>query len=83
MVARAPNCFVMNMVDAGWEHPSGVWVDPRSAWFTIGIRRVGGMGQPEAVPFAERNAVEAFAGEFGGEVVDYPSLPRTHILGSS
>jgi copper chaperone NosL len=78
--------YVTDMGNAAWEHPENsgdVWIDARTAWYVVGSRKVGGMGQPEAVPFAARAAAEAFAVEFGGEVVDYPSLPTDYILGSS
>ncbi len=78
--------YVTDMGDVAWEHPEtseGTWIDARTAWYVIGSRKLGGMGQPEAVPFSSREAAESFAAENGGEVVDYPSMPRDYILGSS
>ena len=46
----------------------GAWVTAEDAWYVIGSDRPGGMGQPEAVPFARETDALAFAATHGGEV---------------
>ncbi len=76
--------YVNDMTAADWDDPgSDNWIDARKAWYVLGSDRTGGMGAPEAVPFAMKDAAEAFAGKRGGTVYDYVSIPREHILESS
>ena len=42
----------------------------------------GGMGAPEAVPFAEREAAERFARERGGRVLAFDAIPDEAVLGA-
>lgn len=63
----------------GWDHPS-VWMDPELAVFVIGSDRRGGMGAPEAVPFSERSAAEAFAQAHGGHIVAWADIPEDYVL---
>lgn len=65
---------------SSWEKPDA-WVEARRAFFVVGSNRTGGMGEPEAVPFSDRPAAEAFAAAHGGSVVDYAAIPRDYILG--
>jgi copper chaperone NosL len=66
-----------------WNQPEpGTWVEARQAWFVIESRRKGGMGAPEAVPFAEPDAAEAFRLANGGRVVRLSDIPRAYVLGS-
>ena len=45
--------YVNDMGVARWEAPEpGTWIDANGAWYVIGSDRMGGMGVPEAVPFA-------------------------------
>ncbi len=65
-----------------WNQPEpGAWVDPRKAWFVIDSNMRGGMGAPEAVPFAERSAAEAFQAEHQGRVVRLAEIPDLYVLG--
>lgn len=66
---------------ASWEHPDA-WIEARQALFVIASDQRGGMGAPEAVPFSERPAAEAFAAAHGGQVVDLAHMPRDYILGT-
>ena len=53
--------YVNDMGVAQWEAPEpGTWIDANGAWYVIGSDRMGGMGVPEAVPFATREAAEGF-----------------------
>jgi len=66
-----------------WEQPEpGAWVDAREAWFVIQSEMRGGMGAPEAVPFSEERAAEAFRARHGGRVVRLAEIPDHYVLGA-
>jgi copper chaperone NosL len=66
-----------------WEQPEpGAWVDARKAWFVIESDRRGGMGMPEAVPFSEQAAADAFRKVHGGRVVRLDDIPDAYLFGS-
>ncbi len=65
-----------------WEQPEpGTWVEARRAWFVIESEMRGGMGAPEAVPFSERAAAEAFVARHRGRIVKLDDIPDTYVLG--
>ena len=73
--------YVNDMGRASWERPEpGTWIDARQALYVVGSDKMGGMGAPEAVPFAERSAAKAFATRHGGEVVSFDQVPRDYVL---
>jgi copper chaperone NosL len=81
---RVAAVYVNDMTRASWQRPEpGTWIDARAASYVIGSRRRGGMGAPEAVPFAKRDAAAKFATKYGGRVVGFGDIPRDYILGSS
>ena len=66
-----------------WDQPDpGSWVDARVAWFVIESRARGGMGAPEAVPFSEHAAADAFRVANGGRVVRLDDIPQTYLTDS-
>ena len=72
--------YVNDMAVADWEDPgTDNWIDARKAWYVIESSRTGGMGAPEAVPFSIKSQAEDFAGEYGGRVVDFDSIPAAFI----
>jgi copper chaperone NosL len=58
----------------------GTWIDARKAYYVIGGRRLGGMGEDEAMPFAEEARARQFAVEGGGRVVAFGEMPEDYIL---
>ena len=71
----------MGAARASWEKPGdGNWIDADKAFFVLGSAREGGMGAPEAVPFAVRAAAEAFAKTEGGEVFELSSITDDMVL---
>lgn len=65
-----------------WEQPEpGTWIDAREAWFVIGSERRGGMGAPEAVPFSDAAAAEAFRARYHGRVVRLAEIPDDYVIG--
>lgn len=75
--------YVNDMARAkNWEQPEpGSWVDARQAWFVIGSERRGGMGAPEAVPFSDHAAAEAFRARYQGRVVRLADIPDAYVIG--
>jgi len=73
--------YVNDMGRASWDHPQNdTWIDARKAWYVIGSNRVGGMGAPEAVPFAEKADAESFADQYGGQAVAFADVPGDYVL---
>ena len=58
----------------------GAWVEARDAFYVLGSSITGGMGFPEAVPFADRGQAIAFAARHGGEVVAFDEVTVDHIF---
>lgn len=74
--------YVTDMARAeSWENPGAAWMAAGEGHYVIGSARLGGMGQPEAVPFSTAEAARAFAGEHGGEVVRWDAIPEDYVLG--
>jgi copper chaperone NosL len=73
--------YVNDMGAAGsWADPgAGNWTLAERAHYVIGSSMRGGMGAPEAVPFAEQAAALAFAAEHGGRVVAYADVPEDYV----
>ena len=76
--------YVNDMSTADWDNP-GVdnWIDARSAWYVIGSQRAGGMGAPEAVPFATQQQAESFASEQGGASYTFADVPQSFLQQSA
>ena len=75
--------YVNDMGRASWDKPEpGTWIEAKDAWYVIGSARQGGMGAPEAVPFAQRADAEGFAAAHDGRVVAFSEIPSDAILGA-
>jgi copper chaperone NosL len=73
--------YVNDMGRASWDRPQNdTWIDARKAWYVIGSNRVGGMGAPEAVPFAVKADAESFAKQYAGRAVAFADVPRDYVL---
>ena len=76
--------YVNDMGVAQWDAPEpGTWIDANGAHYVIGSDRMGGMGVPEAVPFAERDAAERFVAEHGGRIVALTNVPENYIFATA
>lgn len=59
-----------------WDHPgTRNWILIDKALFVVGSDAVGGMGQPEFVPFSDPDKAAQFARAHGGHVTPYAELP--------
>jgi len=73
--------YVTDMSAANWDEPtSGNWIAAEDALFAIESDRRGGMGAPEAVPFGNRDAADAFVSRHGGRVVGLAEIPKNYVL---
>ncbi len=64
-----------------WEKPGlDNWVDANKAYFVIDSRKSGGMGAPEAVPFAGKSAAKAFVAQYGGKLASLADIPDSYVL---
>lgn len=71
----------MGAPGATWQVPGPEnWIDGRRAVYVVGSARDGGMGAPELVPFADRQAAQNFAAEFGGNVMALDAIPESAII---
>lgn len=74
--------YVSDMEKASsWEEP-GVdnWAAAEDVFYVADSKARGGMGAPELVPFARRQAAEAFAAENGGSVLTLGEIPDHAVL---
>jgi len=73
--------YVNDMSEANWDNPGeDNWIDARKAWYVLGSRRSGGMGAPEAVPFATKEKATLFASQQDGAVYAFVEIPKKYIL---
>ena len=73
--------YVNDMGVAQWDAPEpDTWIDAAGALYVIGSDRMGGMGVPEAVPFAAHDAAERFVTEHGGRIVALTDVPESYIF---
>lgn len=68
---------------ASWEAPgAGNWIDAESATYVVGSSRLGGMGAPELVPFADAVKAADFAAAYGGTLHSFADIPDSAIPGA-
>jgi copper chaperone NosL len=72
-VRAISGAYTQDMAKADWDSPHGHWVDATHAFYVRGSRRKGSMG-PTLASFAERGAAEAFAKQFGGQVLAFSEI---------
>lgn len=65
----------------GWDDlGTGHWVALDKAFFVVGSDRLGGMDQPELIPFADEAKARSFATEHGGQVMRLDQIPAEATL---
>lgn len=70
-VAKA--IYVQDMGQTSWEHPSGHWIDAKTAIYVLGSKRHGSMG-PTVASFAQQADATKFAAEYGGKVLRFADI---------
>lgn len=79
--ASAVVAYVNDMGRADWTRPDpGTWIDAREALFVLGSRRASGMGEAEAVPFADREAARQFVTRYGGTMAAFAEIPDAYLV---
>ncbi len=58
----------------------GAWIEARDALYVLGSEIEGGMGLPEAVPFADRDQATAFADRHGGKIVSFDDVSPDFVF---
>lgn len=58
----------------------GAWIEARKAVYVLGSEIQGGMGLPEAVPFADHAQAAAFAEEHGGDIVSFDDVSPDFVF---
>jgi len=81
---EAKNIAAIYVTDIGiatWDNPeAGTWVDGRKAWYVVNSSRTGGMGAQELVPFGKKEDALTFVSRYGGEIIDFKSIPKEQFL---
>ncbi|CAG0968107.1 Copper-binding lipoprotein NosL [Methylophilaceae bacterium] len=70
---RVTGIFTQDMGKADWEKPQDHWIDARTAYFVLGSSRTGSMG-PTLASFADQEAAETFAKQYGGKVLRFDEV---------
>ena len=65
--------YVQDMGQTAWEHPSGHWIDAKTAVYVLGSKRHGSMG-PTIASFAQEADATKFAAEYGGKVLRFADI---------
>lgn len=77
--------YVQDMARIRPDHsfPFDAWIDARQAWYLIRSHYIGGMGVPDALPFSDRAAAQAYQQQYGGHLVAFKDVPEDYIFGPS
>lgn len=65
--------YTQDMAQADWNSPHGHWIDATQAYYVRGSQRTGSMG-PTLASFAQRTDAEAFAQQYGGQVIAFAQV---------
>lgn len=71
--AEVTAIYVQDTAAIDWAKPFDSWIDGKTAFFVVGSRREGAMGQTYA-PFNSREAAASFIKEYGGELMTFAQL---------
>jgi copper chaperone NosL len=65
--------FVQDMGKTDWDHPSGNWINAKTAFYVVGSKKRGSMG-PTFGSFSSMQAAEKFAQTEGGKVLRFEQI---------
>jgi len=65
--------FVQDMGKTSWEHPTGNWIDAKTAIYVAGSKKMGSMG-PTFGSFSSMQDAEAFVKKEGGKIVRFEQI---------
>ncbi|MEC5161469.1 MULTISPECIES: nitrous oxide reductase accessory protein NosL [unclassified Janthinobacterium] len=69
----ATGVFVQDMGKTDWEHPSGHWIDAKSAIYVAGSAKTGSMG-PTFGAFSSEHEAQAFVRKEGGKILRFEQI---------
>ncbi len=70
--------YVTDMGAGDWAKPGSLpWIAADTAVYVVGSTRLGGMDQPETVPFARTEDARAFIAQYGGQLMRLSEIPET------
>lgn len=65
--------YVQDMAVADWQHPAGHWIDAKQAFYVVGSKKLGAMGQTFA-SFAKEGDAAQFVKEQGGKLYHFDQI---------
>lgn len=65
--------YVQDMGAADWQHPAGHWIDAKQAFYVVGSKKLGAMGQTFASFSKERDAQQFVKAE-GGKLYRFDQI---------
>lgn len=72
--------YVTDMGAGDWAKPGTLpWIAAETATYVVGSSRLGGMDQPETVPFARIEDARAFIAQYGGQMMSLSEIPDTAL----
>lgn len=72
--------YVTDMGAVPWDDPTRApWIAADKATYVLGSDRLGGMDQPEFIPFADPAKAAAFAALHGGQVLTLAQIPASAL----
>lgn len=75
---QVQGAYVTDMGAGDWNRPASLpWIAADSAFYVVGGSRLGGMDQPETVPFATAEAARGFSARHGGQVLRLSEIPAS------
>lgn len=78
-INREHTLYVHDMAQSEWKAPDDTdLIDARDAFYVAGSNRMGAMG-PTLASFASRDSAEAFASEYGGNVLKFSEVTLGHL----
>lgn len=70
---RVTAIYVHDMGKNDWDHPTGDWIDAKTAFYVVGSKRRGSMG-PTLASFAQEADAKAFSAKEGGNVFRFDQI---------
>jgi copper chaperone NosL len=67
------HAWVQDMAKTDWDKPHDAWIDARTAFYVQGSSKHGSMGATLA-SFARREDAQAFATQYGGQVLAFAEI---------
>lgn len=70
---RVTALFVQDMGKTDWDHPTGNWINAKTAYYVVGSKKLGSMG-PTFGSFGSAQDAEEFVKKEGGKIVRFDQV---------